>query len=70
MCRAQACPAVPAAFLAQVLPQVAAAPWSAYGPRVACSQLHGPRTILLGDAAHSISPRIGGAKLWRWPVFA
>lgn len=29
------------------------------GTRVACTQLHGPGMVLIGDAAHGISPRIG-----------
>jgi hypothetical protein len=29
------------------------------GTRVSCSQLHGPHMVLVGDAAHAISPRSG-----------
>jgi len=35
------------------------APWSWGGTWVRCSALHGPAAILVGDAAHSVTPSLG-----------
>ena len=53
------CPAVPDAFLGGVLRCLVANDWMKPGTYVRCSQLHGPRAILIGDAAHAVAPRIG-----------
>mmetsp|Transcript_13708 Transcript_13708/g.29448 ORF Transcript_13708/g.29448 Transcript_13708/m.29448 type:complete len:647 (+) Transcript_13708:128-2068(+) len=50
---------LPAAVRQDLAHQLYAAPWSQGGAWVRCSQLHGPRVILLGDAAHAVSPSLG-----------
>lgn len=35
------------------------APWSYGGSWVCCSQLHGPRVVVIGDAAHAVAPSLG-----------
>ena len=34
-------------------------PLTKYGATVRCSKLHGPSTVLLGDAAHGVTPQMG-----------
>ena len=33
--------------------------WNRASRRVRCSQLHGPATVLLGDAGHAVTPDSG-----------
>jgi 2-polyprenyl-6-methoxyphenol hydroxylase-like FAD-dependent oxidoreductase len=46
-------------FKSRLCQLLADTPWTWGGSWVACSQLHGPRAVLLGDAAHACSPSLG-----------
>lgn len=50
---------LPPSTRATLVRQLAAAPWSGAGAWVRCSQLHGPRVVVVGDAAHAVSPLLG-----------
>ncbi|KAK9819578.1 hypothetical protein WJX81_004976 [Elliptochloris bilobata] len=52
-------PGVPLEWRLPIGEQCMEAPVSSTGKRVRCSQLHGARTVLLGDAAHAVTP-VGG----------
>lgn len=43
----------------QIAAQLAEAPLAMAGMRVRCSQLHAPSLVLVGDAAHGVTPRTG-----------
>ena len=50
---------LPPSTLATLVRQLTAAPWSWAGAWVRCSQLHGPWGVVVGDAAHAVSPSMG-----------
>ena len=50
---------LPPSTRATLVRQLTAAPWSWAGAWVRCSQLHGPRVVVVGDAAHAVSPSMG-----------
>ncbi|KXZ44087.1 hypothetical protein GPECTOR_74g701 [Gonium pectorale] len=50
---------IPDDWIAPAAQQFAAGPASPAGKRVRVSHLHGPATVLLGDAAHAVTPVFG-----------
>lgn len=61
---ASALPSMPRAWRAEVARQTGAgaqAP-AAFGAVVACARFHGPRTALVGDAAHAVTSTLGQAR--------
>lgn len=58
----EAYPSLPAAWRASIVEQTSdkRQPASSFGQVLRCSQLHGPRVVLLGDAGHAITSMLGG----------
>lgn len=50
---------LPSSTLHMLAEQLATAAWSWAGSWVRCSQLHGPQVLVIGDAAHAVSPSLG-----------
>ncbi|GAX86073.1 hypothetical protein CEUSTIGMA_g13487.t1 [Chlamydomonas eustigma] len=50
---------LPSSTIRMLAEQLASAPWTWAGSWVRCSQLHGPRILVIGDAAHAVSPSLG-----------
>jgi hypothetical protein len=56
---ASAYPSLPAAWVDRIEAQAAARPASSFSRIVECSRLHGPRAVLVGDAAHAMTSSLG-----------
>lgn len=50
---------VTSTFRQQLASTLATKPWTWGGAWVSCSRLDGPRVVLVGDAAHAVSPSLG-----------
>jgi len=52
-------PSLPAAWVPEIAKQALAAKPASAGKRIKCSALNGPGVVLLGDAAHAVTPVFG-----------
>ncbi len=61
---AAALPTMPAHWRAEVARQTGAAaqPPRSFGSVVRCGRFHGPRALLVGDAAHAVTSTLGQAR--------
>ena len=56
---AAATPKLPATWRRQIAAQTGPQTPSSFGKIVRCSQFHGPRVVVIGDAAHSVTSTLG-----------